>query len=318
MSHEVETMAYAGELPWHGLGVEVHNDLTPQQMMQKAGVDWEVHEVESYVEFKGDYLPTGQKSLIRETDGKILTNVGKDWHPCQNETAFEFFNEYVLAGDMEMHTAGSLRGGQYVWALAKVKESFDLFGGDQVDSYMLFSNPHVYGKSIDVRFTPIRVVCNNTLTFALDQASQRAIKVGHRAQFNPDMVKEQLGIAHEKFAKYKEMAEFLGSKRVTADSLIQYYNEVFPNTSRTNTDKTVESLQDLSRQAANAHAMLETQPGAEYAEGSWWQAFNSVTFVTDHLQGRNSDNRLHSQWFGQNQLRKIKAAEKAVEYALAS
>lgn len=318
MSHEVETMAYAGELPWHGLGVEVHNDLTPQQMMQKAGVDWEVHEVESYVEFKGDYLPTGQKSLIRETDGKILTNVGKDWHPCQNETAFEFFNEYVLAGDMEMHTAGSLRGGQYVWALAKVKESFDLFGGDQVDSYMLFSNPHVYGKSIDVRFTPIRVVCNNTLTFALDQESQRAIKVGHRARFNSDMVKEQLGIAHEKFAKYKEMAEFLGSKRVTADSLIQYYNEVFPNTSRTNTDKTVESLQDLSRQAANAHAMLETQPGAEYAEGSWWQAFNSVTFVTDHLQGRNSDNRLHSQWFGQNQLRKIKAAEKAVEYALAS
>lgn len=318
MSHEVETMAYAGELPWHGLGVEVHNDLSPQQMMQKAGVDWEVHEVESYVEFKGDYLPTGQKSLIRETDGKILTNVGKDWHPCQNETAFEFFNEYVLAGDMEMHTAGSLRGGQYVWALAKVKESFDLFGGDQVDSYMLFSNPHVYGKSIDVRFTPIRVVCNNTLTFALDQESQRAIKVGHRARFNSDMVKEQLGIAHEKFAKYKEMAEFLGSKRVTADSLIQYYNEVFPNTSRTNTDKTVESLQDLSRQAANAHAMLETQPGAEYAEGSWWQAFNSVTFVTDHLQGRNSDNRLHSQWFGQNQLRKIKAAEKAVEYALAS
>ena len=70
--------------------------------------------------------------------------------------------------------------------------------------------------------------------------------------------------------------------------------------------------------AKQAYSVLETQPGAEFAEGSWWQAFNSVTYVTDHLQGRNADNRLHSQWFGSNQLRKIKAAEKAVEYALAA
>lgn len=323
MAHELEfvngqaQMAYAGDLPWHGLGTKVSNDLTPQQMMQKAGVDWKVREVESFVEFDGKRMATGQKSLIRETDGKILTNVGKDWHPCQNETAFEFFNEYVLAGDMEMHTAGSLKGGQYVWALAKVKESFDLFGGDQVDSYMLFSNPHVYGKSIDVRFTPIRVVCNNTLTFALDSASQRAVKVGHRAQFNPDMVKEQLGIAHEKFAKYKEMAQFLGSKRFSVDSLLNYYNEVFPLTSGQDKQEKV-TAETISRQAKNAFDVLETQPGANFAEGTWWQAFNSVTFVTDHLQGRNADNRLHSQWYGQNQLRKIKAAEKAVEYALAA
>ena len=323
MAHELEfvngeaQMAYAGDLPWHGLGTKVSNDLTPQQMMQKAGVDWKVREVESFVEFDGKRMATGQKSLIRETDGKILTNVGKDWHPCQNETAFEFFNEYVLAGDMEMHTAGSLKGGQYVWALAKVKESFDLFGGDQVDSYMLFSNPHVYGKSIDVRFTPIRVVCNNTLTFALDSASQRAVKVGHRAQFNPDMVKEQLGIAHEKFAKYKAMAQFLGSKRFSVESLLNYYNEVFPLTSGQDKQEQV-TAETISRQAKNAFDVLETQPGAEFAEGTWWSAFNSITYVTDHLQGRNADNRLHSQWFGQNQLRKIKAAEKAVEFALAS
>jgi phage/plasmid-like protein (TIGR03299 family) len=323
MAHELEIvngeaqMAYAGDLPWHGLGTKVSNDLTPQQMMKKAGVDWRVQEVESFVEFNGKRMNTGQKSLIRETDGKILTNVGKDWHPCQNETAFEFFNEYVMAGDMEMHTAGSLRGGQYVWALAKVKESFDLFGGDQVDSYMLFSNPHVYGKSIDVRFTPIRVVCNNTLTFALNTQADRAVKVGHRAQFNPDMVKEQLGIAHEKFAKYKEMAQFLGSKRFSVESLLEYYNTVFPLTSGQDKQENV-TLESISRQAKNAYDVLETQPGAEFAEGTWWQAFNSVTYVTDHLQGRNADNRLHSQWYGQNQLRKIKAAEKAVEFALAA
>jgi len=319
MAHEVETMAYAGELPWHGLGVEVHNDLSPQQMMQKAGVDWKVHEVESFVKFKGTQIKTGQKSVIRETDGKILTNVGKDWHPCQNETAFEFFQDYVAAGDMEMHTAGSLKGGQYVWALAKVKESFDLFGGDQVDSYMLFSNPHVYGKSIDVRFTPIRVVCNNTLTFALnriDTKQDRAIKIGHKSAFNADMVKDQLGMAHEKFAKYKEMAEFLGSKKFSVENMLNYYNEVFPLTSGSNEGEV--EYETLSGQAKKCVDNLATQPGAHFAEGSWWQVFNGATYVTDHIHGRNADNRLHSQWYGQNQLRKIKAAEKAVEYANAA
>ena len=163
----VETMAYAGEVPWHGLGVPVTNDLTPIQMMKKADLNWTVHEAESYVRFEGKEIPTGLKSLVRSSDGKILTNVGADWNPCQNETAFEFFTEFVMNGDMEMHTAGSLRGGQMVWALAKVKDSFEIFGGDKIDSYLLFSNPHQYGKSIDVRFTPIRVVSNNTLTLSL-------------------------------------------------------------------------------------------------------------------------------------------------------
>jgi phage/plasmid-like protein (TIGR03299 family) len=318
MAHMVETMAYAGELPWHGLGEKVSNDLTPAQMMQKAGVDWKVQEVESFIEFNGTKMKTGQKSLVRESDGRILTNVGENWKPVQNETAFEFFSEFVLSGDMEMHTAGSLRDGQYVWALAKVKESFDVFGEDTVESYLLFSNPHVYGKSIDVRFTPIRVVCNNTLTLSLSQDAKNGVRIGHRTEFNPDMVKQTLGIAHEKFAQYKEMAQFLGSRKVTAESLIQYYNEVFPNTSRTEMAKEVKQYEDLSRNAKLCYDALEVQPGAEYAAGTWWQAFNSVTFITDHVQGRNADNRLHSQWFGQNQARKVVAANKAVEYAQAA
>lgn len=315
MAHQVETMAYAGEVPWHGLGVPVSNDLTPVQMMEKAGLDWKVQEVESFIEFDGNKIPTGQKSLVRETDGKILTNVGENWNPVQNETAFEFFSEFVLSGNMEMHTAGSLKEGQMVWALAKVSESFDLFGGDQVDSYLLFSNPHKYGKSIDVRFTPIRVVCNNTLTLSLDKDAEKSVKVGHRTQFDPDAVKEALGIAHEKLATYKEMAEYLGSKRYSVDALIEYYNTVFPRT----TEKTVQdkalSIDTLSRNARLANDVLYSQPGSEYAEGSWWQAFNSVTYITDHVKGRSADNRMYSSWFGGNQVRKKNALQTALEFA---
>ena len=318
MAHEVETMAYAGEVPWHGLGVEVSNDLTPVQMMQKAGLDWRVEKVDAYVDINGEQVRTGQQALVRTSDCTILTNVTDAWNPLQNEEAFDFFAEYVAAGDMEMHTAGSLRNGQMVWALAKVKESFDVFGEDRVDAYFLFSNPHQYGKSIDVRFTPIRVVCHNTLTMSLQQSADRSVKVGHRQVFDPDRVKADLGLAHEKFAKYKEMAQFLGSKRFTVDSLISFYDEVYPSTSRTAEKVAATKVEELSRSARMCYDALETQPGAQYGEGTWWQAFNSVTYVTDHLQGRSAEQRLHNQWFGYNQPRKVKAAEKAVEYALAA
>jgi len=216
---------------------------------------------------------------------------------------------------MEMHTAGSLRGGQNVWALAKIKESFDVFGEDTVEAFMLFSNPHQYGKSVDVRFTPVRVVCANTLEWSLGAQAERSIRIGHRAVFDGDAVKDTLGIASEKFAKYKEMATFLGSRKASADDLISFYNGVFPNTSRKEEKAAVKAYDDLSRNAKLCYDALETQPGAMFAEGSWWQALNSVTYITDHVQGRNAENRLHSQWFGYNQTRKVKAAEKAVEMA---
>ena len=142
MAHEVETMAYAGELPWHGLGTKVSNELTPAMMLEKAGLDWTVDEIPSFVEHNGTQIPTGQKSLVRSSDSKILTNVGEGWHPVQNQDAFGFFNEFVLSGDMEMHTAGSLKGGQMVWALAKVKESFDIFGEDTIESFC-YSQIHI-------------------------------------------------------------------------------------------------------------------------------------------------------------------------------
>ena len=315
MAHQVETMAYAGQVPWHGLGVPVSNDLTPQQMQEKAGLNWKVRELDSFIEIDGEKTLTGLKSLVREDNKKILTNVGENWNPVQNDDAFNFFSEYCMSGDMEMHTAGSLKGGQMVWALAKVKESFDLFGDDKVDSYLLFSNPHQYGKSIDIRFTPIRVVCNNTLTMSLESKADRSVKVGHRTAFDAESVKQTLGLAHEKFAKYKEMAQFLASKKMTSDNYIAFLNEVFPRTSGQVDSINVDTI---SRSAKQALSVLETQPGAEYGEGTWWQAFNSVTFITDHVQGRNAENRLHSQWFGYNQLRKVKAAEKAVEYAMSA
>jgi phage/plasmid-like protein (TIGR03299 family) len=316
MAHMVETMAYAGETPWHGLGVQVPSDLSPAQMLEKAGLDWTVQKVPAFADIGGAKTNVGWSALVRSSDSEMLSVVSNDWNPVQNHEAFEFFHEYCAAGDMEMHTAGSLRDGQIVWVLAKIKESFELFKGDTVESYLLFTNPHKFGQSIDVRFTPIRVVCNNTLTLSLSHNADRMVKKSHRTEFNAAQVKEQLGIATDKLAKYKEMAAFLGSKRYNDDSLKEYFNRIFPVLAY-NKEKGPQR-KDLSKSATRALDIIGTQPGAQYAEGSWWQAFNAVTYLTDHEIGRSADSRLTSAWFGPNKNLKVKALETAVEFAEAA
>ena len=316
MAHMIEMvngkaqMAYAGDVPWHGLGTKVPNDLTPEQMLDAAGLNWSVEKVPAYAKVGGKNVAIGQSALVRSMDNKILDVVSDDWNPVQNQEAFEFFNDFVAAGDMEMHTAGSLRDGQIVWGLAKIKESFELFKGDKIDSYLLFSNFHKYGHSTDVRFTPIRVVCNNTLTLSLNSKVERMAKISHRQVFNPDDVKGMLGIATDKLAKYKEMASFLGAKRYNNENIVEYFTRVFPVSGSNETKK-----KEVSKNAELALNVLDTQPGAEYAAGSWWQAFNAVTYLTDHLAGRNADNRLQSAWYGYHKGVKTKALELAVEMA---
>lgn len=317
MSHELEfvdgqaQMAYAGDVPWHGHGTRVSPDLTPIQMLEAAGLNWTVDPVELFAEVNGKKVRTRHSALVRSSDDKVLDVISNDWKPCQNEDAFQFFNDFVAAGDMEMHTAGSLKGGTIIWALAAVKESFELFGGkDRVDAYLHFTNPHQYGSSIDVRFTPIRVVCNNTLTLSLGMKSKNSVQVSHRREFNPDEVKEALGVAKEKLAKYKEMAEYLSQRRYTEESITDYFKRVFPILTKDEDKK-----DDLSKSATLALDVLDNQPGAEFGAGTWWNGFNAVTYMTDHLIGRTADTRLTSAWYGANKSLKTRALELAVDMA---
>lgn len=319
MAHELEmladgtaSMAYAGDLPWHGLGTKVSNDLTPDQMLKAAGLDWSVDPVNLFAEVGDRKIATGHRALVRSTDQKVIDVITDDWNPVQNSEAFEFFNDFVGAGEMEMHTAGSLKDGKIVWALAKVKDSFELFNGrDQVDAYLHFTNPHQYGQSIDVRFTPIRVVCNNTLTLSLNMKSKNMVKVSHRREFDGDMVKEALGVAKHKLSQYKEMAQHLSQKRFNNESIVDYFARVFPVLTQKQVAK-----KDLSKSATYAlEEALHSQPGAEFGEGTWWAAFNTVTYMTDHIIGRSVDSRLTSSWYGANKNLKVKALELAVEMA---
>ena len=112
------------------------------------------------------------------------------------------------------------------------------------------------------------------------------------------------------------MAQFLGSKRYTEETVKNYFNHVFPVIAY-NKEKGPQR-KELSKSATRALEVLDTQPGTKFAEGSWWQAFNAVTYLTDHEIGRSQDTRLQSAWFGANKNLKIKALESAVEFAEAA
>ena len=315
MAHELEIingeaqMAYRASQgkPWHGLGVPVSDDMTPIEMMKVAGLDWDVEKVDTFFRYKGDNHRTGQQALVRSTDGKILTQVGEGWNPVQNSEAFDFFTDFVKAGDMVMDTAGSLKDGQIVWALADVRDGFSLFNGDDVRGYLLFSNPHQYGKAIDIKFVMERVVCNNTLTVALHEKGQPAVRVNHRSVFDAAKVKEILGLSHNKVEKFKEAAEFLGSKRYDDAALQRFMAKVFGESTRE--DKI------LSRTAEQAMEFVENQPGDHFRPGTWWNAYNAVTYMADHKLCRSQDTRLAAAWFGGNAKRKVDALDIALEMA---
>ena len=67
MAHLIDTMAYTGQTPWHGLG----NVLPPQQSLdiwlQAAGMDWTIEQSDVMFNVASDALHTRSYS-----DGKVL------------------------------------------------------------------------------------------------------------------------------------------------------------------------------------------------------------------------------------------------------
>lgn len=321
MSHAIEQAADGSycfaatgtrEAVWHSLGSRVPGDLSPEQMMEAAQCDWEVLTVPLTATVGDKVIDTGHSALIRDKDNKVLDVVTEGWQPVQNSEAFEFFNDFIDAGDMTMDTAGSLHGGRVVWALAKIGAGFEILGGDKIEGYLLFSNPHQFGRSVNVAFTPVRVVCNNTLTYALANLDNQNVRHSHRTKFDPVRVKQILGISKAMLDQYKENAERLASIKYDDRTAKEFLNKIFPvlTTKR-------EARKELSKSAERCLELLNTNsmPGAEFAPGSLWQLFNSTTYVTSNEYGRTDEARMTSLFYGQNKQRNLKAMDLIMKMA---
>ena len=107
--------------------------------------------------------------------------------------------------------------------------------------------------------------------------------------------------------QFKEAAEFLGSKRYSDEKLTEFFGVVF--------GKSTKEKEELARTAKEAMSIVENQPGDHFAPGTWWNAYNAVTYMTDHKLGRSADSRMASAWFGGNAKRKVDALNVALEMA---
>lgn len=309
MSHEVETMAFANAVPWHGLGKQVSDDLTPKEMMVAAGLDWRVEKRPIYFKspivtaddeaFEQDTHVGGKMALVRDSDNRCMDVVGEDWNPVQNEEVFDFFNRYCGEMGAKMETAGSLRGGQMVWGLANMGEGFVLPDGDAVKGYLLMSSHHKSGRSTQIRLTGIRVVCANTYALAMGSATQGAYRQTHMSEFDPEAAQKHLGLYREAIFAGQREAEALVKIKVDRKKTLDVLTRIFQPFGG-DEDKRLEAVyrnEDLlSRQVKDVMKSVETGVGATPENA--WGVFNGVTHYADHVAGRGNDSRLYSAWNG--------------------
>ena len=237
MSHEVETMAFAGETPWHGLGNPISNDLTPQEMMAAAGCDWEVAINNNCYPADHPHHPSeaieNSNFIERVSDGEILGHyVAGDYKPVQNSELFNFFEEFVENGSMYLHTAGSLYGGQKVWCMASTKDAFTLDGDDEIVNNLLFTISHTGKHSNSALNTPVRVVCANTMRLAMGRADD-IVRHNHRAVFDAEALKVALGVSSENFGELEELAKAMAKRSLEGDEEINYFQTIFGGKERT-------------------------------------------------------------------------------------
>ncbi len=317
MAHMIETMAYAGEAPWHRLGVQVDENISTEDMLVRAGLNWSINKEQMTTLHTKQPIPE-QYALVRSTDNRVLGTCGTAYKPVQNKDVLGFFHEFVSSGGMKMETAGSLDDGRHIFALASIQESFELTGGngkDKVDGYLLFSSPNICGKSMNILFTPIRVVCNNTLTAALSAANGRGqFRMHHAREFCADEAKLALGLAKGQLEEFRAEAQFLAERRVTEEKLREYFSRIWPS----GKEPTAANDNGMTRTAEAAMTIFHTQPGADLHPESWWNAFNTVTYIVDHVRGRSDNNRLRQAWFGNGKQVKNKALALATDYARAA
>jgi phage/plasmid-like protein (TIGR03299 family) len=296
MAHLVESMMYVGKTPWHGLGTQIPEDkkLSVREAIIMAKLNWQVELKHVFTE----NLNGGKSGILnhyavcRTSDNAFMGIVGTDYVPLQNEQALEWFQPFLDSGEATLETAGSLKGGRQVWALAKISNgNMDVGKEDSVAHYILLSNTHDGSVSVRVGFTPIRVVCNNTLTLAHDSAASQLLRVRHTSSLheNLELVRDIMNTARKEFSATIEEYRNLQKHDIDARGLERYVRVVF-------------SLPDKGGKELipNIVYLFENGRGNKEAGKTYWGAYNAVTEYLNYFRGRTQDNTLSSLWFGES------------------
>ena len=311
MPAAVEKMMFVGETPWHGLGNQVDEGINVNDAIIAAGLDWEVGLKDLQTV---DGVPVNHRATYRKSDGSILGVVGPRYTPLQNKDAFDWFQPFLDANECAIHTAGSLHSGQKVWVLAQLnRDNSEIVPGDEVSKFILLSNSHDGTTAIRVGYTPIRVVCVNTLSYAHKHNDSKLIRIRHTrsSQKNLEQVRDIMDNINAGFEATAEQYRFLASKRFNQKDIEKYVkvvlnikgaDEDIKTRTRNIMDDILERIEGPKQSAANVR-------------GTYWAAYMGFNEYLNYAKGRTTDNRLDSLWFGQNANENNKAFEVAMSMA---
>jgi phage/plasmid-like protein (TIGR03299 family) len=312
MAHEVETMMYVGKEPWHGLGTSfpAGSRLGIEEAIEAAGLDWEVELRELFTHNgKGAHLGVRDYSAVcRKIDNTVLGVVGPGYEPLQNKDAFQWFQPFIDNDAARIDTAGSLRGGRRIWILASVMAKTGFVGEkDEIRNFILLSSSHDDSLAVRIGFTPIRVVCANTLAQAHESHASKLLRVKHTARVLDNLadIREIMKTAEGEFHATVKQYNELAKRNISQEDLKKYVTVVFDIKDPTKSKKVVPAV----------IALFEGGRGSEQAGKTYWGAYNAANEYLNYNRGTLSDVRVDSLWFGEGLEINKRALNTAIEMA---
>lgn len=253
----VETMMYAGDVPWHTLGKRMPEDVASEEAIKAAGLDWNVRKVEVY-DAQGNLIP-GVYGMARSDTGRCFegVSVGERYEPFQNAELFAFGDALRAEGGVRWHTAGSVKYGRRVWTLAQAPGQFEIKrrnGESQVTApFLLLTTSHDGTSSVVVKFTSVRVVCWNTLSAAL-KGSEASFKARHTASVTGRAkdAANALGLAAAHFEAEREVIQGLADSPMSAREFAVFASQVI-----TEKDDPEEAVETLRKAKGRSESILK-------------------------------------------------------------
>lgn len=314
MAHEIESMAYVGEVPWHGLGNPVQEGVSIDEMTKQAGLDWSVSKRPvRFVDGTGETAHTFKDKFVlaRDSDDKPYSVVSHRYKPVQPKQIMQFFSDLVDLYGYKLETAGSLRDGKRIWCLARTGDQHLVNGNDPINGFLLLATSYDLTFSTFGQETSIRVVCNNTLGQAMGDKTGR-VTITHCQDFNAESVKAELGIGRENWSAFTKAIDLIAKVKIDSVKAAEVISNVFQV-------KPLEMGADPNRShAANVVDLFTRQAyiGADLAGDSAWGLLNSLTeYVDFRKRALGQSNRLDSAWFGDGAKLKERALNELIQLA---
>lgn len=298
MAHRLEQFAdgdtaffSAREVAWHKLGTVTENALTAEQALETAFLNWEVIKSEQSISTQVPKSPKSDKLVTITDPDKFMTYryhpktgvadplgvVGNRYTPVQNAEAFSFLNTIADESGAVFETAGAIDNGRKVFMTMKMPEDVLIGGKDAINMYLMAWNTHDGTSSFNVLVTPVRVVCQNTLSAAIKSAQHKfAIRHTSSAQGKIQAAREALKVTFKYQEAFQIQAEKLFAQSMTDKEFQKIVEKAFP------LDKTdSQRAQTMATNAQSALLGLWKAPTQANIKNTAWAAYNAFVEYSD-------------------------------------